>query len=379
MNITTIINEHPIRNWSLLCTVHKIDKWQIVDTIRSPVYIGIAYIDKVSTDHRRCRLCDTKFDLSIREPGPKFVLKLQCECGKDGKKNQTIEKLKRFLPDEDAARVFAESNIQRRKGLQNTLECWFNKGYNMHEAHLKIQEFQRSMSVKSPVTVKGVKGFSVRTKEYWIKKGYTETDAVNKVAEVQVRNGILYYEKKYGNELGKILYDERIEKWLHTYYTKDNIKEINASKGRTREQHIEDVGIEQYLLRQKSRTDKMIATLVKKGSIVDRKRLSDRAMYYSSVGYYTRISINLYPAKVNPADLEIGVRSYHVDHVFSRSHGFMLGIPPEVIGSYINLRVIPWADNIAKGPRSDYTKEHLERLYENIDENWKLNISNRKF
>lgn len=54
----------------------------------------------------------------------------------------------------------------------------------------------------------------------------------------------------------------------------------------------------------------------------------------------------------------------------------MFSIPPEIIGSYINLRVISAKENHSKGPRSDYTVEQLQELYEIVDENWHLIVSN---
>jgi hypothetical protein len=79
---------------------------------------------------------------------------------------------------------------------------------------------------------------------------------------------------------------------------------------------------------------------------------------------------------VNPENLKISYNDNHVDHIFSRHHGFMFSIPPEIIGSYINLRVISAKENHSKGPRSDYTVEQLQELYEIVDENWHLIVSN---
>lgn len=44
--------------------------------------------------------------------------------------------------------------------------------------------------------------------------------------------------------------------------------------------------------------------------------------------------------------------------------GYVLGIPPEVVGNIVNLRFITWFDNISKHKNSCVTAEELcEKFY----------------
>jgi hypothetical protein len=54
-------------------------------------------------------------------------------------------------------------------------------------------------------------------------------------------------------------------------------------------------------------------------------------------------------------------------------------VPPEIVGSYVNLRVIPGKDNMSKSTRCDITLQKLLELYENIDENWGIIVGNARF
>lgn len=55
---------------------------------------------------------------------------------------------------------------------------------------------------------------------------------------------------------------------------------------------------------------------------------------------------------------------YHLDHIIPLSYGFTYNIPPQIIGSYFNLQVIPAKENLAKG--NNLTEEG-EKLLSKID------------
>ena len=79
------------------------------------------------------------------------------------------------------------------------VEYWMNKGYSMQESIVKVSEIQNNTSLESFVskygnhigTLKyeafryGQKIKSKRSYLYWINLGYSESDAVNKVSEIQ--------------------------------------------------------------------------------------------------------------------------------------------------------------------------------------------------
>jgi hypothetical protein len=60
--------------------------------------------------------------------------------------------------------------------------------------------------------------------------------------------------------------------------------------------------------------------------------------------------------------------AYQIDHIFSIMEGFRNNIPSEIIGNKINLRLIPWMDNVKKSRKCDMTKEELLQIYREVVE-----------
>lgn len=58
-----------------------------------------------------------------------------------------------------------------------------------------------------------------------------------------------------------------------------------------------------------------------------------------------------------------GRSTYHLDHKFSITQGFLNDIPPEIIGSIYNLEMLHHKDNIKKNSKCSITKEELLKLY----------------
>lgn len=54
-------------------------------------------------------------------------------------------------------------------------------------------------------------------------------------------------------------------------------------------------------------------------------------------------------------------KDFHLDHIYSISEGFKNNVPPEIIGHWTNLRLIPKIENSSKGGKCDKT---IEQLYE---------------
>ena len=69
--------------------------------------------------------------------------------------------------------------------------------------------------------------------------------------------------------------------------------------------------------------------------------------------------------KINPDQLQRS-KTLHLDHIYSIAEGFKNDIPPEVIGHWTNLRLIPKIDNSSKGADCHKTKDQLfEDFYKN--------------
>ncbi len=88
----------------------------------------------------------------------------------------------------------------------------------------------------------------------------------------------------------------------------------------------------------------------------------------AAVEYYNKVKIatnkNWYEHfhSINPNGLQRS-RDLHLDHIYSIAEGFTNNIPPEIIGHWTNLRLLPKLDNSSKGANSHKTKEQLYEDY----------------
>lgn len=62
---------------------------------------------------------------------------------------------------------------------------------------------------------------------------------------------------------------------------------------------------------------------------------------------------NKYIHHINPNGYIRGIRDYHLDHIFSIRQCYDMGIHPNVAGSWRNLSLIPFDENLAKGCKYD--------------------------
>ena len=94
-------------------------------------------------------------------------------------------------------------------------------------------------------------------------------------------------------------------------------------------------------------------------------RLDDVEIYYRNVASFTVESLRLYGDLINISDFEIGQGKgkFTIDHKFSKKEGFLNNIPPEIIGSIINLEVLEHSVNSGKGSKCSITKDLLYNKY----------------
>lgn len=88
--------------------------------------------------------------------------------------------------------------------------------------------------------------------------------------------------------------------------------------------------------------------------------------YSKIVRSRTRTIFRKYKELIDPDNLTIDSKKYHIDHIYSISDGYKNNIDPNIISSYVNLRVIGSIDNLKKGQKSEIIKEELIRRYESI-------------
>lgn len=86
--------------------------------------------------------------------------------------------------------------------------------------------------------------------------------------------------------------------------------------------------------------------------------------YENIVDRITRDNWIYHNNKINPLGLPRGTE-YELDHKYSKCQGFLTNVPPEIIGHYSNLEMIPRHSNRKKYNKCSIT---LEELYHNYGE-----------
>lgn len=223
MTLQEIVNNFKKKSWLRLCTLHSINKWDLIKLVKEPVYPGKHFIHRsppITVD--RCRLCKTEFDIGIYKDT--FIAKKQCKCGFNGSQDMTVKKLESYYVPSICEELILQVNQNKTRALKTTLRFWKNQGLDEAGAIAKVSEIQAQRSKKSPAAQPGARGYSIRTIEYWLKKGYSEPEALKKLKETQTQNGLEYYVKKYGEEDGTCRYNNRIQRWLDSPNNKRMVK-----------------------------------------------------------------------------------------------------------------------------------------------------------
>lgn len=165
------------------------------------------------------------------------------KCKQSGYKNKGKSKRQIYI------NKYGEKEGLRKMYIDNPLhvEHWTNKGFTEEEAKNKISEIQQKNSKKAKHTkilnkeyIKKLYNFSDEevndfckkrstwSKEFWISRGFTEEEAINKVSEIQSKNA---------NKIDKSKVRERSKRckeyWLSRGFTEEeaieNIKNIQTT------------------------------------------------------------------------------------------------------------------------------------------------------
>jgi hypothetical protein len=103
-------------------------------------------------------------------------------------------------------------------------------------------------------------------------------------------------------------------------------------------------------------------TKIKNGIATPKELKSAWELYREKVENITTQNWKKHHNRINPNNLPRG-QEYELDHKFSKTEGFLNNVPPEVIGHYANLELIPKHKNRSKRTKCSIT---LTELYEAI-------------
>lgn len=105
--------------------------------------------------------------------------------------------------------------------------------------------------------------------------------------------------------------------------------------------------------------DKQHQTKVMKGMFSPREKMTEKQRYHSECWRVTRSNdLSLLPNfHLRGKNGKPG--AFQLDHKISISYGFLHNIPPDIIGHFCNLEMIPWESNVKKNFRCSISLQDL--------------------
>ena len=131
--------------------------------------------------------------------------------------------LRGWTGEEDHIQKFKKSHA--RKSSIRCKEYWINKGYSEVEQELKVKEIQSSFGSRVDYQTRVVQSW--RRKEYWINKGYSETEAELVISDLQ---------QKYANMQNRGNYPEEIRRTWQFHYDEYWMKRFPENWSQKREE-----------------------------------------------------------------------------------------------------------------------------------------------
>ena len=206
------------------------------------------------------------------------------------------------------------------------------------------------------------------------------------------------YINKYGEEEGRIKFQEKIENvkncknkqyYINIHGEKNGIdifNKIQKSKGVTLEKYINKYGDVEVVCkyreyRENHKKSKKLDYFIllygeidginkwfeknNKISISNRKIEIDKIKYFElykiDVDKYTRLSLQMYDIE----NISKRSKKFHLDHKYSKTDGFINNIPAEIIGHISNLEIVNQHYNSSKQHNSDIEIEIIKEKFNN--------------
>ena len=143
------------------------------------------------------------------EEAIKNISEIQIKNSNKVKNRKTISKQELIDKGIDADLFMKEKSIFCK-------EYWLKRGYTEEEAIKNISEIQTKNSNK--ITIPGRRQASIRCKEHWIKLGYNEEESQKIISRYQTTFSKEICINKYGKEKGLEIFKKRQEKWQLTLH-----------------------------------------------------------------------------------------------------------------------------------------------------------------
>jgi hypothetical protein len=157
-------------------------------------------------------------------------------------------------------------------------------------------------------------------------------------------------------------------KRMKTYADKTGHSAWNSKSNEAGYEKFKDTNFEKYgtwATGSEELKKQILDTKIKNGVCRTEEEKSALEIYMLQVENFTKDSWYYSYSRINPDGLERG-KEYHLDHIYSRKEGFDNNVPPEIIGHWTNLQLMPAKENNGKHSKCGKT---IEKLYEDYRTN----------
>lgn len=256
---------------------------------------------------------------------------------------EEYKKKKRLNKEGFILRYGEEEGLKRFKKFQETSSIpsqdkWFQDRYGDNWKEIKKNTFQSR---------------SRYSKTFWIKRGFSEEDAILNVSKIQKNNAGVHREfwKNKGFS----------EEEIDVIINKINEKKKNHSRNR---KYLKDTYGDAWESIYNKNQEKYRKKMERKKVWIPLDLKEDFYKYRLLCNFYTNESIDKYKLK----DLEKRSHQFHIDHKYSIKQGFLDNIEAKIIGSIVNLEILPNYKNSKKRAKCSITKEELLTLYKELQD-----------
>lgn len=203
-------------------------------------------------------------------------------------------------------------------------------------------------------------------KKSTIEKTCIEKYGVKNIGEVTRDKSMDTMIKKYGCHISKTdNYREKIKKLSIDKYGVEHPFKSDIIRSLIKDTCYKKYGFDSPMKNSYIK-EKSLKTGIKNGHYHkwSKKELKSIENYRSAVSYYTERTYKEYMSVINPNNIERGLFSNHLDHIYPVIEGWKNKIDPKLISNYKNLQLISSYDNLSK---SDRTKMSLDDFFNLIN------------
>ena len=195
----------------------------------------------------------------------------------------------------------ARSNLRAAALKRNTEEYWYERYGDNAESYRLAYKKRLSENGRKSAKNRNNLTSTPRRKEFWMKRGYTEEQAKNKVSDTQATFTLAKCVEKYSEELGVEIWNKRQQKWRKSFEQNDmeHIKlkmRNNASPGFYSLDNVPTYDLLFYLLLIKEKEEQWIKYGLTKHNVTKRWGRTGRKLNYTILyqkRFEPRVAVNM--------------------------------------------------------------------------------------